>query len=80
MVSFCVEVMEMFRYRQGVDVLAMLNESGYSTYRLRHERIMGERVMQKFRDGKLPSWEELNKLCRLLRCHPSDLIEYRPDD
>ena len=79
-VSFGVEVITMFKYRDGVDVLARLSAAGWTSYRMRHERIMGEKAIQKIRDGDLPSWRELDKLCRLLRCHPSDLIEYRPDD
>ena len=70
----------MFKYRDGVDVMARLAAAGWTSYRMRQERIMGEKSIQKIRDGALPSWRELNTLCRLLRCHPSDLIEYRPDD
>ena len=69
----------MIRYRSNVDVLAMLNAAGYSSYRMRQERILGERVIQKIRERKLPSWQELDKLCGLLRCHPVDLLEYIPD-
>lgn len=70
----------MIRYRTGVDVLAMLSEAGWSSYRMRKERVMGERALQKIREGKLPSWAELDKLCALLRCHPVDLLEYVQDD
>lgn len=69
----------MIRYRSNVDVLAMLNAAGYSSYRMRQERILGERVIQKIRERKLPSWQELDKLCGLLRCHPVDLLEYIPE-
>lgn len=79
-VSFGVEVMTVFKYRDGVDVLSRLSAAGWTSYRMRQERIMGEKSIQKIRDGDLPSWRELDKLCRLLRCHPSELIEYRPDD
>lgn len=69
----------MIRYRKSVDVLAMLNDAGYSSYRIRQERILGERAVQKIRDHKLPSWQELDKLCHVLRCHPCDLLEYVPE-
>jgi len=69
----------MIRYRRGVDVLAMLADSGYTSYRMRHEHLMGERSMQKLRDGKLPSWAELDRLCTLIGCHPCDLLEYIPE-
>lgn len=70
----------MIRYRQGVNVLAMLASAGYNTGVIRREKILGENALQKIRDGKLPSWNELNKLCNLLHVHPVDLLEYIPDE
>lgn len=70
----------MIRYREGVDVLAKLGEAGFTSYRIRQERIIGERALQKIRERKLPSWQELDKLCGLLHCHPCDLLEYVPED
>ena len=70
----------MIRYRQGVDVIRMLSDAGYNTGRIRRDKIIGERALQKIREGKLPSWNELNKLCSLLHVHPVDLLEYIPDD
>ena len=66
----------MFQIKPGVDVLRMLSDRGYSSYRIRQEKIMGEKTLQKFRDGKLPSWNELDKLCSLLNLEPWDIIEY----
>lgn len=66
----------MFRFKPGVDVLRMLSERGYSSYKIRQEKIMGEKTLQKFRDGKLPSWNELDKICGLLQMNPWDIIEY----
>lgn len=67
------------RYKPDVDILAMLKNVGYSTYRLRKEKLFGERVIQKFRDGELPSWGEMEVICRLLECQPGDLVEYVPE-
>lgn len=70
----------MIKYRPGVDVLAMLASRGYNTGVIRREKLLGENALQKIREGKLPSWNELNKLCNLLHVHPSDLLQYIPDD
>lgn len=70
----------MIRYRQGIDVVRMLSDAGYNSGTIRREKIMGEKSLQKIREGKLPSWNELNKLCNLLHVHPVDLLEYIPDD
>lgn len=67
------------RYKPEVDILAMLKNAGYSTYRLRKEKILGESVLQKFRDRELPSWGEMEVICRLLECQPGDLVEYVPE-
>lgn len=69
----------MFKYRDNVNVLEMLKKAGYNTNRIRQEKILGQRTLQKFRDKILPSWHELNKICQLLSCEPWDIIEYVPD-
>ncbi len=63
----------MIRYR--IDILAALKEKGFSTYRLRKEKIFGERVVQQLRDKEPFSWEVLSRLCLLLECQPGDLLE-----
>ena len=68
------------RYKRSTDVLGMLKNAGYSTYRIRKEKIFGESVLTKLRRGDLPSWAELDKLCFILKCQPWDLIEYVPED
>lgn len=62
-----------------VDVLEMLKNAGYSSYRLRKEKIMGESMMQKIRNGELMSWEALSRVCDLLNCQPGDILEYKKE-
>jgi len=57
------------------DILAALKEKGYSTYRIRQDKIFGQRVLQQFRDKEPFSWEVLGRLCLLLDCQPGDLLE-----
>ena len=61
------------------DILQKLKDKGYTTSRIRTEKIMGEQMLQKLREGLLPSWGTLDTLCRLLQCQPGDLIEYVDD-
>lgn len=61
-----------------VDILAKLKEAGYNTSRIRKEKIMGEAMLQKIRDGQMISWATMETLCELLQCQPADLIEYVP--
>lgn len=66
--------------RYKMDILEALKEAGYSAYRLRKEKIFGERVVQQLRQGELVSWATIEKVCRLLDCQPGDLLEYVADE
>ena len=57
-----------------VNVVEKLKEAGYSTYRIRNEKIIGERALQQLRQGELVSWAVLEKICELLDCEPGDLL------
>lgn len=59
-----------------VDVIKLLKEKGYNTSRIRQDKIMGESMLQKLRQGQMVSWNTLDTLCRLLDCQPGDIIKY----
>lgn len=65
-------------YKQ--DVIAVLKSAGYSTYRIRKEKILGEATLQKLRDKEPVSWENISTICKLLDCQPGDVLEYRTDE
>ena len=62
--------------RYKIDVLEALKEKGYTTYRIRKEKLMGEATLQQLRNGELVSWENMTRLCHLLECQPGDIVEY----
>ena len=64
----------MLKYK--IDVLEELKNKGYSSYKLRKEKLMGEAQIQKIRDNELVSKETLNTICKLLNCQPGDILEY----
>ena len=59
-----------------VDILAELKKKGYSSTRIREEKLIGQSYLQQLRRGELVSWKILNIICSLLECQPGDLIEY----
>lgn len=61
------------------DVLQALKNAGYTTYRIRNEKILSESTVQKLRNSKPVSWENIETLCRLLNVQPGELLEYKPD-
>lgn len=62
------------------DILSLLKEAGYSTYRLRKEKILGEATIQKIRNQELVSWENISTICGLIRCQPGDILEYKENE
>lgn len=66
--------------RMKIDILTALKEAGYTSYKLRQDKLLGESAIQKLRNNKLPSWNELNTICSLLNKQVGDLVEYIPDE
>lgn len=61
------------------DILSALKEKGITSYKMRKDRIMGERTIQQIRDNQLVSWETMTKICELLQCQPGDILQYVSD-
>lgn len=59
-----------------IDVLEKLKERGYTTYKLRKEKLLAEATIQNIRNGVLVSWENISRICALLDCQPGDIVEY----
>ena len=65
----------MLQYK--MDVLQELKNAGYSTYRIRAEKILSEGTMQRLRTGSTAiTVESLGILCNILRCQPGDILEW----
>ena len=62
-----------------INVLQALKDAGYNTNKIRKEKIMGEAMLQKLRQGQMVSWATFETLCDLLDCQPADLIEYQKE-
>lgn len=61
-----------------MDVLRHLKRAGYTTYRLRDEKLMSESTIQKLRKGEIVAMSNLDTICALLSCQPDDVIGYSP--
>lgn len=66
--------------RYKVDILSALKDAGYSTYRIRQEKLLGQATLQNLREGKSVTWENLAVICELLNCQPGDIMEYLPGE
>lgn len=62
--------------RYKTDILEALKTKGYSTYRIRKEKLLAESTVQAFRKGELVSLDNIARICELLGCQPGDILEY----
>lgn len=58
------------------EALDMLREKGYSSYRLREEKILTPRTIQKIRDGERITMRELETICDILHVQPNKVVEW----
>lgn len=59
-----------------INILEELKLKGYNTNRLRKEKLLSESTIQQLRENKLVSWTNISRLCALLNCQVSDILEY----
>ena len=62
-----------------INVLQTLKDKGYSTYRIKNDKLLSQSTLQKLREGKPVSWENIETFCRLLEIQPGELLEHNPD-
>ena len=62
--------------RWRVDPLDLLKEHGYTTYRIRKEKIFAESSVKNMRYKKHVSWKDLEHICEITGKQPGKLIEY----
>lgn len=64
----------MLKYK--IDVLDTLKESGYTTTKLRKDKLLGENAIQSLRHGEMVGIIALDKICTLLDMQPGNIIKY----
>lgn len=63
-----------------IDILAALKQKGYSSTKLRNEKLLSESSMQKLRNKKPVGLEIIAKICTLLECQPGDVLELKEEN
>lgn len=61
-------------------LFALLKEKGYSSYRLRKEKLVGQSILQKLRDNGDIDTRTIKRFCYMLDCQPGDIMEYVRDE
>ena len=62
--------------RYKVDVLEELKKKGYSSTKIRNDKLIGQSYLQQLRHNELVSWKTLDTICGLLDCQPGELLEW----
>ncbi len=62
-----------------INILEKLKELGYSTYKMRRDKLLGEATIQKLRENRMVGIESIDAICQMLQCQPGDIIEYREE-
>lgn len=60
-------------------LIALLKEKGYTSYKIRQEKVMGQATWQKIQNGGDIDTRTIAKLCKVLNCQPGDIIEYEAE-
>lgn len=69
----------MLRYR--INILDELNRRGYNSVKLRKDKILSESTTQKIRNNDTSlTLENINRICVILKCQISDILEVIPTD
>lgn len=64
-----------------INILDELKNNGFTTYRIRKEKLLSEGTIQKFRNNDTNvTLGNVEIICKLLDCQPSDIMEYVPDN
>lgn len=64
----------MFVYK--FDILEALKDAGYTTSKLRKDKLLGENAIQSLRQNEMVGIIALEKICKLLDMQPGNIIKY----
>ena len=62
-----------------IDIIEALKTKGYTTYKIRKEKLISEGALTSIRNHMPISFENLAKICELLDCNVEDVIYYEKD-
>ena len=62
------------------NIMQILAANGYSTYRLRQEKILSEGTLTRLRNEEPITTTTLDIICRLCHCQPGELLTWVPDE
>lgn len=67
-----------YMWKYKTDILKELSNRGYTSTKIRKDKILSQATLQNIRQGKGITTDTINTICIILRCQPSDIIEIVP--
>lgn len=71
---------DVYMWKYKTDILKELSNRGYTSTKIRKDKILSQATLQNIRQGKGITTDTINTICIILRCQPSDIIEIVPTD
>ena len=62
------------------DIIVRLAAAGYTSYRIRNERLIPSSTMTRIRNNEPITTETIDTICRLCECQPGELLRWIPDE
>lgn len=59
------------------NVLEKLKAAGFSTYTLSQQKLLSQKTLTAIRHNKPVSTTTIDTICKLAKCQPGDILEYR---
>jgi len=63
-----------------LNIMQNLAAKGWTSYRLRNEKVLPESVLTRLRQGRPVTTETIDKLCELLECQPGEILKWEPGE
>lgn len=67
----------MIRYEK---MFARLAEAGWDGEKLLKQHILGPKMLRMLQNNEPVSLELIDRICRLLKCQPREVMEWTPDE
>lgn len=71
-------MMCMFKYK--INIIETLKSKGFNTTIIAKDKLLPGHALQDIRNGKVVGIHTLDKICNLLNCQLSDIVEHVKDE
>ena len=68
----------MFKYK--INIIETLKSKGFNTTIIAKDRLLPDHALQDIRNGQVVGIHTLDKICNLLDCQLSDIVEHVKDE